>query len=119
MDSEKQGANSDDLDAGSAVTNTEVDRRVELLAAHPDRALRLSRILIPTLIEVYSSTVHIKVRQRAIHALLRLMHFISDSVLTTALEVCVNLPMPASYLGQRHIDPHRTNRKINLCASTL
>ncbi|CAO3564433.1 unnamed protein product [Mortierella alpina] len=86
MDSEKQGANSDDLDAGSAVTNTEVDRRVELLAAHPDRALRLSRILIPTLIEVYSSTVHIKVRQRAIHALLRLMHFTSDSVLTTALE---------------------------------
>ncbi|KAF9276611.1 Ubiquitin fusion degradation protein 4 [Mortierella alpina] len=84
-DADKSGANGEDLDAGSAATSTEVDRRIELLAAHPDRALRLSRILIPTLIEVYSSTVHIKVRQRAIHALLRLMHFTSDSVLTTAL----------------------------------
>ncbi|KAF9560690.1 Ubiquitin fusion degradation protein 4 [Mortierella alpina] len=85
-DSDKQGVNGEDLDTGSAVINTEVDRRVELLAAHPDRALRLSRILIPTLIEVYSSTVHVKVRQRAIHALLRLMHFTSESVLTSALK---------------------------------
>ncbi|KAF9991076.1 Ubiquitin fusion degradation protein 4 [Mortierella antarctica] len=84
-DSDKRGASSEDIDTGSAATNTEVDRRIELLAAHPDRALRLSRILIPTLIEVYSSTVHVKVRQRAIHSLLRLMHYTSDGVLTTAL----------------------------------
>ncbi|KAF9957248.1 Ubiquitin fusion degradation protein 4 [Mortierella alpina] len=84
-DSDKPGSNGEDMDNGSPATNTEIDRRVELLATHPDRSLRLSRILIPTLIEVYSSTVHVKVRQRAIHALLRLMHFTSDSVLTTAL----------------------------------
>ena len=64
-----------------------VDRKAELLASHPDSVRRMGTILIPTLIEVYSSTVHLKVRQRAIHALVKLIYFTSDKVLETVLKV--------------------------------
>ncbi|KAF9908784.1 Ubiquitin fusion degradation protein 4 [Linnemannia zychae] len=63
-----------------------VDGKVELLASHPDSVKRMGVILIPTLIEVYSSTVHLKVRQRAIGALVKLIYFSSDSVLGSVLK---------------------------------
>ncbi|KAF9135241.1 Ubiquitin fusion degradation protein 4 [Mortierella sp. 14UC] len=63
-----------------------VDRKAELLASHPDSVRRMGAILIPTLIEVYSSTVHLKVRQRAINALVKLIYFTSDSVLKSVLK---------------------------------
>ncbi|KAG0010965.1 Ubiquitin-protein ligase, partial [Podila clonocystis] len=58
----------------------------ELLAAHPERVHRLAKVLIPTLIEVYSSTVHFKVRQRAIHALVKLVYFTGDEQLKSVLK---------------------------------
>lgn len=64
-----------------------VDRKAELLASHPDRVRRMGTILIPTLIEVYLSTVHLKVRQRAINALVKLIYFTGDSVLESVLKV--------------------------------
>lgn len=64
-----------------------VDRKAELLASHPDSVRRMGTILIPTLIEVYSSTVHLKVRQRAINALVKLIYFTGDSVLESVLKV--------------------------------
>ncbi|KAK3842088.1 MAG: putative ubiquitin-protein ligase Ufd4 [Linnemannia gamsii] len=63
-----------------------VDRKAELLASHPDSVRRMGAILIPTLIEVYSSTVHLKVRQRAVSALVKLIYFTSDSVLGSVLK---------------------------------
>ena len=64
-----------------------VDRKAELLASHPDSVRRMGTILIPTLIEVYLSTVHLKVRQRAINALVKLIYFTGDSVLESVLKV--------------------------------
>ncbi|KAK3820529.1 MAG: putative ubiquitin-protein ligase Ufd4 [Linnemannia elongata] len=83
--------------AGSTITSTDdgedvemkpapVDRKAELLASHPDRVRRMGTILIPTLIEVYLSTVHLKVRQRAINALVKLIYFTGDSVLESVLK---------------------------------
>ncbi|KAF9136537.1 Ubiquitin fusion degradation protein 4 [Mortierella sp. GBA39] len=63
-----------------------VDKKAELLASHPDSVRRMGTILIPTLIEVYSSTVHLKVRQRAINALVKLIYFTGDSVLESVLK---------------------------------
>ncbi|KAF8948165.1 Ubiquitin fusion degradation protein 4 [Haplosporangium gracile] len=63
-----------------------VDRKVELLASHPDSVRRMGTILIPTLIEVYLSTVHLKVRQRAINALVKLIYFSGDGVLESVLK---------------------------------
>jgi len=63
------------------------EKRQELLAAHPERVYRLAKVLIPTLIEIYSSTVHLKVRQRAIHALVKLMYFTGDEQLKSVLKV--------------------------------
>ncbi|OAQ31489.1 hypothetical protein K457DRAFT_136009 [Linnemannia elongata AG-77] len=63
-----------------------VDKKAELLASHPDSVRRMGTILIPTLIEVYSSTVHLKVRQRAIYALVKLIYFSGDSVLESVLK---------------------------------
>ncbi|KAF9149234.1 Ubiquitin fusion degradation protein 4 [Linnemannia schmuckeri] len=65
---------------------TAVDRKAELLASHPDSVRRMGTILIPTLIEVYSSTVHLKVRQRAINALVKLIYFTGDRVLESVLK---------------------------------
>jgi hypothetical protein len=65
-----------------------LDKKAELLASHPDSVRRMGIILIPTLIEVYSSTVHLKVRQRAINALVKLIYFTGDSVLESVLKVC-------------------------------
>ncbi|KAG0213076.1 Ubiquitin fusion degradation protein 4 [Mortierella sp. GBA30] len=84
-DNDKHGSSGEDVEMYSPPASSEIDRRTELLASHPERILRMGKILIPTLIEVYSSTVHLKVRQRAIHGLLRLMYFASDSILKIVL----------------------------------
>ncbi|KAF9196772.1 Ubiquitin fusion degradation protein 4 [Haplosporangium sp. Z 11] len=83
---DSQESVSGDNDQAPASRAQNVDKRRELLASHPERVHRLGRILIPTLIEVYSSTVHLKVRQRAIHALVKLVYFTDDAVLKTVLK---------------------------------
>ncbi|KAF9924677.1 Ubiquitin fusion degradation protein 4 [Linnemannia zychae] len=75
-------ADSEDVEMKPAT----VDRKAELLASHPDSIRRMGVILIPTLIEVYSSTVHLKVRQRAVNALVKLIYFTSDNVLNSVLK---------------------------------
>lgn len=78
-----------------------VDKKAELLASHPDSVRRMGIILIPTLIEVYSSTVHLKVRQRAINALVKLIYFTGDSVLESVLKVGKHHNVVL--VGQRHM----------------
>ena len=74
-------------DGDVEMTEKQLDKREEVLKSHPDRVRRMGNVLIPTLIELYSSTVHLRVRQRAIHALVKLIYFTNDSLLQTILEV--------------------------------
>ncbi|KAI7823580.1 hypothetical protein BC939DRAFT_451413 [Gamsiella multidivaricata] len=86
---ETQDAGTQDIqreDVEMKAVASEVDKRQELLESHPDRMQRLGTILIPTLIEVYTSTVHLRVRQRAIQALVKLIYFSNYTVLKTALK---------------------------------
>ncbi|KAF8935048.1 Ubiquitin fusion degradation protein 4 [Dissophora ornata] len=76
-DIEMQGADDDD---------DNVDKRQKLIECDPDRVQRLDSILIPTLIEIYTNTVNLTVRRRAIHVLVKLVYFTRDSVLKTVLK---------------------------------
>ncbi|KAF9109166.1 Ubiquitin fusion degradation protein 4 [Mortierella sp. AM989] len=87
-------------DVGMAA-ETQSDKREELLRSHPDRVRRIGRILIPTLIEVYSSTVHLRVRQKAIHALVKLLYFTSDSLLNAVLKTVELASFLAIVLSQQ------------------
>lgn len=86
---DEESPSSSDVEMKQATTEGP-EKRQELLAAHPERVHRLSKVLIPTLIEVYSSTVHLKVRQRAIHALVKLVYFTGDEQLKTVLKVTIH-----------------------------
>ncbi|KAG0093950.1 Ubiquitin fusion degradation protein 4 [Podila epicladia] len=82
---DQESPSSSDVEMKQATTEGP-EKRQELLAAHPERVHRLAKVLIPTLIEVYSSTVHLKVRQRAIHALVKLVYFAGDEQLKSVLK---------------------------------
>ena len=83
---------------GAADDNDDVDKRQKLIECDPDRVQRLDSILIPTLIEIYTNTVNLTVRRRAIHVLVKLVYFTRDSVLKTVLKVSLNL-CDASHSG--------------------
>ncbi|KAF9361495.1 Ubiquitin fusion degradation protein 4 [Mortierella sp. AD094] len=91
---------SEDVEMAASAEN-HTDKREELLKSHPDRVRRIGRILIPTLIEVYSSTVHLRVRQRAIHALVKLIYFTNDSVLNAVLKTVELASFLAIILSQQ------------------
>ncbi|KAF9584211.1 Ubiquitin fusion degradation protein 4, partial [Lunasporangiospora selenospora] len=76
----------EDVEMGATPVMSETDKRSELLESHPEHVQHLAKILIPTLIEVYSSTVHFRVRQRAINALVKLVYFTNDIVLKDVLK---------------------------------
>ncbi|KAG0293113.1 Ubiquitin fusion degradation protein 4, partial [Dissophora globulifera] len=82
---EKQELEGEDIEMRESTDDSDVDKRQELLECNPDRVQRLGMILIPTLIEVYSNTVNPIVRQRAIHVLVKLVYFTSNSVLEAVL----------------------------------
>ncbi|KAG0237129.1 Ubiquitin fusion degradation protein 4 [Actinomortierella wolfii] len=71
----ESAAEEEDVEMEDATGTECKDRRAELLATHPARYRRFGRVLVPTLIEVYSSAVNLKVRQRAIHALVKVIYF--------------------------------------------
>ncbi|KAF9419129.1 Ubiquitin fusion degradation protein 4 [Podila epigama] len=75
-----------DVEMSNSAPESGTEKRKELLASHPERVHRLGKVLIPTLIDVYSSTVHLKVRQRAIHALVKLVYFTGDEQLKSVLK---------------------------------
>ncbi|KAF9202177.1 Ubiquitin fusion degradation protein 4 [Haplosporangium sp. Z 27] len=97
---EEEESQNEDVDMSASAEN-HIDKREELLKSHPDRVRRIGRILIPTLIEVYSSTVHLRVRQRAIHALVKLIYFTTDSVLSTVLKTVELASFLAIVLSQQ------------------
>ncbi|KAG0045276.1 Ubiquitin fusion degradation protein 4 [Gryganskiella cystojenkinii] len=86
LEQKKRESNGEDVDMTPAQPETPSDKKRELLESHPTRVRRLGQILFPTLIEVYSSTVHYLIRQRAIQGLVKLAYFSSDEVLKTVLK---------------------------------
>ncbi|KAF9998854.1 Ubiquitin fusion degradation protein 4 [Entomortierella chlamydospora] len=96
----EEESQSEDVEMAASIDN-HTDKREELLKSHPDRVRRIGRILIPTLIEVYSSTVHLRVRQRAIHALVKLIYFTNDSVLNAVLKTVELASFLAIILSQQ------------------
>jgi E3 ubiquitin-protein ligase TRIP12 len=83
----REQSTSEDVEMPVAPTEVVVDKKRELLESHPTRVRRLGQILFPTLIEVYSSTVHHQIRQRAIIGLVKLAYFSDDTVLKAVLKV--------------------------------
>ncbi|KAG0230372.1 Ubiquitin fusion degradation protein 4 [Mortierella sp. GBA43] len=86
QDKSKQEQQTEDVEMTTAPSETPTDKRRELLESHPERVQRLSMILVPTLIQVYVTTGHLKIRQRAIQALVKLVYFTSEVSLKTVLK---------------------------------
>ncbi|KAK3805542.1 MAG: putative ubiquitin-protein ligase Ufd4 [Benniella sp.] len=82
----KQEPQSEDVEMTAATTESPSDKRRELLESHPERVQKLSRILIPTLIQVYATTGHLKIRQRVIQAIVKLVYFTGESNLKIVLK---------------------------------
>ena len=97
LEQKKRESHGEDVEMAVAQSEVAVDKKRELLESHPTRVRRLGQILFPTLIEVYSSTVHYLIRQRAIHGLVKLAYFSSDEVLKAVLKV-----LPHSFLCLVH-----------------
>jgi len=87
QDKGKQEPQSEDVEMTAATTESPSDKRRELLESHPERVQKLSRILIPTLIQVYATTGHLKIRQRVIQAIVKLVYFTGESNLKIVLKV--------------------------------
>lgn len=83
----REQSTGEDVEMPAAPAEVVVDKKRELLESHPTRVRRLGQILFPTLIEVYSSTVHHQIRQRAIIGLVKLAYFSDDTVLKAVLKV--------------------------------
>lgn len=62
------------------------DARIEMLNAHPEIVRRIGQLLIPTLIEVFSATVNLHVRQRVATALLKIVYFSDPKILESVLK---------------------------------
>jgi len=91
-----QTSGDDTLAAPAAPAEVVVDMKRELLESNPTRVRRLGQILFPTLIEVYSSTVHYQIRQRAILGLVKLAYFSEEAVLRDVLKVLYYILVPVS-----------------------
>lgn len=87
LDQKKCEPNGEDVEMTTPQPEVAVDKKRELLESHPTKVRRLGQILFPTLIEIYSSTVHYLIRQRAIQGLVKLTYFSNDEVLKAVLKV--------------------------------
>ncbi|KAF9917626.1 Ubiquitin fusion degradation protein 4 [Lobosporangium transversale] len=113
---ENQDVQEDDVDMANTSASIEIDKREELLKSHPERIRRMGKVMIPTLIEVYSSTVHLRVRQRAIHALVKLIYYTPDDVLKGVLKNVELASFLAIVLSQQE---HQSLVAATLQISTL
>ncbi|ORZ03059.1 hypothetical protein BCR43DRAFT_450211 [Syncephalastrum racemosum] len=77
------------------------DKRVELLETNKKLLQRMDYLLIPVLIEVYSSTVAFRVRQLVTHSLVKLVHFSDAETLQKVLKDVPLSSFLAGVLAQR------------------
>ncbi|CAM0137538.1 unnamed protein product [Umbelopsis sp. WA50703] len=81
--------NSDD-----SLESAEPDESTTLWTKQPHVAQRVCQVMVPTLFEVYSSTVNLQIRQLVLTTLLKIIHFTNNDVLE---HVLVSIPL-ASFI---------------------
>lgn len=64
----------------------ESDPRIDHFAENADQLEHIGRTLIPLLLEIYTSTVNIRVRQLATHILVKIIHFSNPETLQHVLK---------------------------------
>ncbi|KAI9315172.1 hypothetical protein BX666DRAFT_2019860 [Dichotomocladium elegans] len=81
------------------------DPRVELLANNQALLRHIDQLCVPVLLEVYTSTVNLRMRQLVTHSLVKLMHFSDASTLQSVLK---DLPMSSFLAGILAQQEHST-----------
>ncbi|KAK9755060.1 Ubiquitin fusion degradation protein 4, partial [Basidiobolus ranarum] len=75
-----------DSNGKKKVLKSNYNSRMRLLEKYPDTMTKFSEILLPTLIEVFSSNVVIAVRLRVITTLLKIIYYAKEEVLVRVLK---------------------------------
>jgi E3 ubiquitin-protein ligase TRIP12 len=70
----------------AAVTETAVDPRVEWFKETPQVLFKLDLILIPLILDMYASTVNLRVRQLVTRTLVKLLHYSDSETLSKVLK---------------------------------
>jgi E3 ubiquitin-protein ligase TRIP12 len=73
------------------------DPRIDLFKNNPQLLQRIGFILFPLLLEIYSSTVNLQVRQLVTHTLVKLAFFMDGDALKVVLQ---DVPLPGRILAQ-------------------
>lgn len=94
------GENAPPLSA-SITSNMPSDNRVELLEDCKDQVKRFAVILLPTLTDVYSSTVNLNVRQKVLTAQLKMLSNVDTDILEEALRAVPYASYLASIFSQQ------------------
>ncbi|KAL0088270.1 hypothetical protein F4703DRAFT_1734681 [Phycomyces blakesleeanus] len=82
-------------------TKTDTDPRIGLFKEQPKLLKRINFILVPILLEIYTSTVNVRVRQYVTHILVKLIYFSEAETLKTALKNISFSSFLASILAQQ------------------
>ncbi|KAI9024966.1 hypothetical protein CLU79DRAFT_745637 [Phycomyces nitens] len=82
-------------------TKTDTDPRIVLFKDQPNLLKRINFILVPILLEIYTSTVNVRVRQYVTHILVKLIYFSEAETLQTVLKNISFSSFLASILAQQ------------------
>ncbi|KAL1918123.1 uncharacterized protein VTP21DRAFT_3389 [Calcarisporiella thermophila] len=92
-------------EATAEAEKKKAEKRIELLRTRPDVLKRFGQVLVPTLIEVFSATVNLPVRQRVITALLKIAYYSEPDMLKEVLQEVPFASFLAGVLSQRQEHP--------------
>lgn len=88
-----------------SLPSAEPDESTTLWTKQPHVAQRVCQIMVPTLFEVYSSTVNLQIRQLVLTTLLKIMHFTDKDVLE---HVLASIPLASFIPGVLAQQEHST-----------
>ncbi|KAI8337685.1 hypothetical protein BC941DRAFT_425909 [Chlamydoabsidia padenii] len=81
------------------------DPRIDLFKTNPQLLQRIGSIMFPLLLEIYSSTVNIRVRQLVTHILVKLVFFVDGEALKVVLQ---DVPLSVFLVGLLAQQEHST-----------
>ncbi|KAI8972313.1 hypothetical protein BDB01DRAFT_810180 [Pilobolus umbonatus] len=75
---------------------TTIDPRVMLFEESPDLVLTINQLLVPLILDIYTSTVNLRVRQLVTHTFVKLIHYSNPTILT---QVFKSVPLSSFLSG--------------------